>query len=505
MSTDTSQTFDLVITGGRVIDPETKLDAVRNVGINGGTIVVVTEDEIAGKESIDASGHVVAPGFIDMHQHLAAIPFGQKLALRDGVTTPMELEVGAHPVKDWYDGLKGKSQTNYGASSGLMPARELTFNPKYETVYEGDFVYDLVAATAKSHATMKWSTQVATPDELKVIATKVEDGIKDGAIGVGHPVGYMVDGCSQNESIIAQKLAGQYGQAVFTHGRYSSQEPPTGGILGFLEMMGPQSVYGGGLVFHHMTAQALNDTPAALQLFDDARAKGINVIAEVYPYDYGASIVAADYLHPDNYQKNMARSYKDIIEIATMKPLTKDRYDELVKTAPATPIMFMNATEATVQHALAHPSTVVGSDAFAYTIAKTGESAIDWDTPFDAVDGHPRAAGTHALFLKWVREKTVDIPLSLAVSKMTYMIAAFMEDNGAPQMARKGRIQNGADADVTVFDPATVTDNATMQKGGLPSTGIPYVVVNGTIVVKDSEVLKGVCPGQPVWGSAKTA
>ena len=96
-----------------------------------------------------------------------------------------------------------------------------------------------------------------------------------------------------------------------------------------------------------------------------------------------------------------------------------------------------------------------------------------------------------------VREKEL-MPLMLAVSKMTYQYAKFLEDNGIPQMANKGRIKVGADADITIFNPNTVKQNATPANGGLPSTGIPYVVVNGTIVVKDSKVLKGVYPGQPV-------
>jgi N-acyl-D-glutamate deacylase len=90
------------------------------------------------------------------------------------------------------------------------------------------------------------------------------------------------------------------------------------------------------------------------------------------------------------------------------------------------------------------------------------------------------------------------MPLMLAVSKMSYLYAKFLQDNGVPQMAHKGRIQVGADADITVFDAATVKQNATPANGGLPSTGIPYVIVNGTIVVKDSKVLKNVFPGKPI-------
>jgi N-acyl-D-aspartate/D-glutamate deacylase len=268
-------------------------------------------------------------------------------------------------------------------------------------------------------------------------------------------------------------------------------------------MMGPQEVYGGGIVFQHMTAQALNETPAALRLFDDARSKGLQVIGEIYPYNYGASIVGADYLHPDNYGPNMGRSYKDIIETSNLQPLTKERYDELIKTAPTTSIMFYNATEAMVYTALAHPNTVVGSDAFPYTVTKTGKTAFDWDTPYGGVNGHPRGAGTHARMLALTREKKVNIPLSLAISKMSYLIAKFLEDNGVPQMNQKGRIQEGKDADITIFDPKTVKDNSTMKQGGLPSTGIPYVVVNGTVVVKDSKVLRDVFPGKPIYGSGK--
>lgn len=497
----TEKTYDLVILNGRVIDPETGLDAVRNVGIAGDKIAVITTEAIKGKQTIDATNHVVAPGFIDMHNHNTAAPFGQKLAIRDGVTTPMELEAGVYPIDEWYAALMGKSRSNYGATVGSIPAREHIFNQGYKSEFAGDFLFDMQCPD-ETHTSMKWSTQVATEDQIKHVGRLLEEGLQQGAVGVGHCPGYMEFGSTQRESNLAQKLAGKYGRAVFIHGRFSSQMPPTSGLLGIDESMAPQAAYGGGLVIQHMTAQTLALTPQALQLVDDARARGIQVLAEIYPYDYGSTIAGADYLHPDNYQKNMGRDYKDIIEVSTLKPLDKSRYDELVAKAPGTSVMFYNATEETVNQALAHPTTVLGSDSYPYTLKKKGGPAIAWDTPYDAVNGHPRGAGTHARLLHLVREKKVDIPLPLAISKMTYMIAKFLEDNGVAQMAHKGRIQVDADADITLFDPDSVTDNSTMQDGGLPSTGIPYVVVNGTIVVKDSEVLKDVFPGKPIRCSA---
>lgn len=492
-----AETYDLVILNGRVMDPETKLDAVRNVGVKDGKIAVITKKMITGNETIDAQNHVVAPGFIDMHDHNTAAPFGQKLALRDGVTTPMELEAGVYPIDTWYAYLEDKSQTNYGATVGTIPVRETLLNPAYKTKAYGDFLYDM-QKPKDTHTSMKWSTQLATDKQIEQIGTMLEEGLKQGAIGIGHCPGYMVSGSTQKESNLVQMLAGEHGVSTFIHGRFSSQKPPTSGLLGIDEMMAPQAIYGGGVVVQHMTAQTLAVTPQALKFIDDARSRGVKVIAEIYPYDFGGTIVGADYLHPDNYGPMMGRDYKDIIEVSTMKPLTKARYEELVKTAPGTSVMFYNATEETVNKALAHPNTVLGSDSYPYTIRKTGGPAIAWDTPFDGVNGHPRGAGAHAKLLRLVREKEVDIPLIDGVAKMSYLIAKFLQDNGVDQMAYKGRIQVGADADITIFDPKSVKDNSTMKDGGLPSSGIPYVVVNGTVVVKDSRVLKGVYPGKPI-------
>jgi hypothetical protein len=170
------------------------LDAVRNVGINGGTIEIVTDQPITGKETVDATGLVVAPGFIDMHNHNSGVPFGEKLALCDGVTTPLELEAGVSPVTGWYDRLAGKCRSNYGATVGTLPTRERTFNPKYKTVFAGDIVYDLLDAPKQSNSSGKWSTQVPTEEEIGKIRDLLDQGLKEGAIGVGHCAGYMVGG-----------------------------------------------------------------------------------------------------------------------------------------------------------------------------------------------------------------------------------------------------------------------------------------------------------------------
>ena len=487
--------YDLVILNGRVMDPESGLDEVRNVGVKDGKISVITKKNIKGTESIDASGHVVAPGFVDGHHHNVVVPFGRRLALRDGVTTPLELEVGVLPVDKWYASMEGKSATNYGATASIMSAREFTLNPKFKSE-TGRSLYDLEDAKA-SGASMNWSTTVATDAQIEEILAKVEKGVKQGALGVGAPIGYMVDGISQRETYGAQVIAGKYGLLTGLHGRFSGQNRSASGMLGTDEMLGAVLAGGGGLIVQHMTAQCLDLSKYCLEMIDKAYANGNQVIAEIYPYSYGATIVAADYLHPDNYKNNMGHTYSDIVETATMKPLTKERYEYLIKNAPFTGVTFKNASEQVVAETLAHPTVIVGSDAFPYTAKSDGSIVYDWDTPFDAVNGHPRGAGTHALVLQMVREKNL-MPLMLAISKMSYSYAKFLQDNGIPQMANKGRIKVGADADITIFNPDTVKQVATPANGGLPSEGIPYVVVNGTVVVKDSKVLKDVFPGQPI-------
>jgi len=391
-------------------------------------------------------------------------------------------------------------QTNYGATVGVQGARETVLNPSYKTP-NGATVNDAELGKQASFD-MAWATKVATDEQVEQILALVEEGLKQGALGIGYTPGYMVSAVRSEEGIGAQKLAGQYGSFVAMHGRYSGQQPPDDGLLGTLQQIGAAAAYGGGLIVQHMTAQTLGETKAAQALIDAAARRGIPVIAEIYAYTYGATMVAADYLHPDNYQKNMGHTYSDIVEVANMTPLTKATYDSLVKTAPMTSVTFKNATQDELFWALAYPHSFIASDAFPYSKKSDGTFAEDWDTPPDAVNGHPRGAGTRARILRLVREENL-MPLMLAISKMSYMPAKFMEENGVPQMAHKGRIQVGADADITIFDPATVKDNSTPQEGGLLSSGIPYVVVMGTIVVKDSKVVQGVYPGQPVRAPIK--
>ena len=125
----------------------------------------------------------------------------------------------------------------------------------------------------------------------------------------------------------------------------------------------------------------------------------------------------------------------------------------------------------------------------------SGEEA--WNAPYTAYKGHPRTAGTRGKVLRLAREEGV--PLMFTISQLSYWSAKHLGDAGLEAMKVRGRMQNGMVADITIFDPENVKDNATYKAGeqGLPTIGIPYVVVNGQIVVKDSKVLK-IWAGQPI-------
>jgi len=480
--------YDLVILNGRVMDPESGLDAVRNIGIKNGRILDITATTIEGEETIDATGHVVAPGFIDLHVH-GQDPYAIKLLLRDGVTSPLEIEAGAWPVTDYYDERESKSQANYGVSVGHVWARLEAMDgvdPHGLGLYA-----DAINKTAADGS--KWSTERSNPEELKAILAKVEQGLRDGGVGLSFPVGYYTAVGSPEVNTVAG-LAKRYNTFITTHVRYLAQIPPSG-YLGVEELLSVAAANEVPLIVHHVPSNCLALTPECLDLIDQAQKAGHKVAGEFYPYTAGSSIIGADYLGP-GFQERTGMDYEDITYVKTGETMTKELLARYRKEDPGGLMIMRHIKEQDMLAAFQREGVFVGCDGVPFADDKGGIPA--WDAPYGVGKGHPRGAGTHAKVLRMVREKNV-IPLMEAIAKLSFLQAKFLEDM-VPDMRLRGRIKPGAIADITIFDPATVTDNATFDQGknSLPSTGIPHVIVNGTVVVKDSKVLKGVYPGQPI-------
>jgi len=480
--------YDLVILNGRVMDPESNFDAVRNLGVKGGKIAKITKDKISGKETIDATGHVVAPGFIDLHAH-GQDPYAIKLMLRDGATTVLELEAGAFPVSDYYNERKGKSQANYGASVGHVWARLEAMDgvdPHGLGLYSG-----AINATAKDGS--KWSTERSTPEDMKKILANVEQGLREGGVGLSFPIGYYTAVGSPEVNKVAG-LAKRYNTFITSHVRYLAQIPPSG-YLGLEEVLSVATANEVPLIMHHVPSNCLALTPDCLDLIDQAQKAGHKVVGEVYPYTFGSSIIGADYLG-EGFQERTGMDYKDILYVKTGERMTKELLAKYRKEDPGGMMIMDHIKKEDMLAAFKREGVFFGSDSVPFSDDKGGIPA--WDAPYGVGKGHPRGAGTRGKVLKMVREDK-EIPLMEAIAKLTYLQAKFLEDM-VPDMKLRGRLKPGAIADVTIFDPATVTDNSSIETGknSLPSTGIPYVIVNGTVVVKNSKVLKGVYPGQPI-------
>lgn len=494
-----AQSYDVVIANGRVMDPETGFDGIRNVGISGGTIVAITEDAITGTETIDATGHVVAPGFIEGHFH-ATDPFGRKVALRDGLTTQMDFEAGVRDVAKFYADSEGKTQSNYGMVLNAGLAR-LSVLDGMDVAEKGNTPGDMFSfmvndAGAKALAENRkpgWSNTLADREELTRILTLVDEGLRQGALGVGIPVGYMTTGLTQYEMFKYQELATRYGRIANAHTRFAGIRPPTGGMLGIQEMLANALVLDAPFMAAHLNS--VMDWEYTIPLINRARENGAKVWGEVYPYAAASTIAQTDIVLESNFA-NMGITYSDISDLDGTR-WDKQRYDDTRTNRPGSSIVIYNNREEDIGTWLAMPGVVIVSDGMP-PLDENGDY-FPWSEPYEGKSIHPRGAGTRATVLRMVREDNI-MPLMEAISKMSYLHAKYFEElGGIPHFATKGRIQVGADADIVVFDPDTVTDNSTYQlgEGTLPSTGIPCVLVNGVVVVKDS-VVQEVFPGQPI-------
>jgi len=491
-----AQSYDLVINGGRVMDPETMYDAIANVGVRDGRIVAITKEKITGKETIDAKGLVVAPGFIDTHFH-AVDPFGTKLGVADGITTGMDLETGAMPVRDWYASReKNGNQVNYGTTSCLARARMEVHDPelKIEGTVDSTNAFSL-GGKAGEDGVPGWSVSRSNVEQMNRIMKMLDEDLRQGALGVGVPAAYMARGLTSYEVLETQRTAARYGRLVSVHTRYHlNSQTPTEAPIALDEILANAMLLRAPLLMAHDNDYGWWENEEKLQL---AREQGYNVWGEYYPFAAGSTLVSADFLRPELWEKVNGYKYEETIYDPTAdKFLTKDEYLAAVKGRPGlTVVVHIPPRKAWIKYWLTIPEMVTASDAMVGL--DTAGKMLPWDADVSLYAGHPRTASTYSMTLQLARENGV--PLMFTLSQLSYWNAKHLGDMGLEAMKERGRVQVGKIADLTLFNPETVKANATYKAGenGLPPTGIPYVIVNGTIVVKEGKVLP-VRPGQPI-------
>ncbi|MBL8203229.1 MAG: amidohydrolase family protein [Blastocatellia bacterium] len=447
--------FDLVIANGRVVDPDSKLDAVRHVGIRGKSIAAISASPLKGKRSVDAKGQVVTAGFIDLHSH-GQDDENYRFKAMDGVTTALEMEVGASPVSQWYAEREGKSLINFGATVGHIPARMALLGDT------GTWLPRDKAITAQLNGEQK-----------SQLLQTLQQGLNEGAIGVGFGLAYVY-GATREEIFDAFKVAAKNNVTCFVHARSHGAIDPGSALEAMQEVIANAAGTGASLHIVHVTSTGLSQTPACLELIKGARQRGLDVTTEAYPYIAGMTGLETA-IFSDGWQQKLNITYKDLQWVATGERLTAESFARYRQQGGL--VVIFSIPEAAANLAVTDPDIMIASDG----LLTNGK-------------GHPRGAGSYARVLGYYVREQKTLSLMDALRKISLLPAQRLE-KAVPMMRNKGRLKVGADADVVVFDPARVIDKATFENPAQYSAGITQVFVNGVAVVQDGKLVEGVKPG----------
>ncbi len=467
------ETYDVVFLQGRVMDPETGLDAVRNVGIRGSEIVAITEDAITGDVTIDATELVVSPGFIDLHAHGQGNQ-ANGFQARDGVTTALELEDGVPDVGAYLRGRGQGSILNYGATISHMAARTWVMPQHADAVRraeeileapEEDDLMELYGLTGAG------AYDTVAGEQLDDLRDRLELGMAQGGLGIGMAHQYY-PGATHEEIFRVFQMAGEQETPIFTHVREM-------GIAAMQEVIANATATGAPLHIVHVNSSSLGKISPILDLIGGAQERGIDVTTEAYPYT-AASTSLQSAIFDEGWQEGLGITYGDLQWQDTGERLTEETFEKYREEGGVVIIHMMKPEW--IETALSSPFVMVASDGMPY-----------------APGAHPRSAGTFSRFLgRYVRDQNV-LSLMEGLAKVTIMPARRLEAI-SPQMRRKGRIQIGSDADITVFDPRRIIDTATFEDDLSYSEGVVHVLVNGEFVVKDEATVEGAMPGRAIVG-----
>lgn len=477
-----------------MVDPRTGTQRVADVVIEDGKVVAVGAPPPPAEEAtiVDVTGHVVGPGFIDLHSHVDSIA-GQRLQAMDGVTATLDLEAGLMPIEKAYARAAADGRPlHYGFSASWGDARavaHLGIRP------EADLVSSL--AMLGDPAWQRTSTSAERATWLGLLEKELEKG----ALGIGVLMGYAPRS-DPAEFLDVAALAARTGTATFTHVREIVEADPSTPIDGSAEITRAAAETGAAMHHCHVNSTSRRHVDRVLGLLDTSRASGSRVTVEAYPYGAGSTAIGAYFLAPERLPAWGLRP-TDISLVSTGERVADlRRLEELRAIDPGAVcvVRFLDEDDAEdaamLRRALAFPDAIVASDAMHVEWPDGTRESREWPLP-PGGQTHPRTAGTFARSLRRMVRETRTWTWAEAFRRCSYLPARVIEPF-TPAMRTKGYLAAGADADLVVLDPTRITDAATYVDPTRPSVGVAHLLVDGTFVVRDGALQADAYPGRPL-------
>jgi len=482
-----------VLRGGRVVDPGSGTDRVTDLLIDGDRVAAVG-DGLEGDRTLDVSGLVVGPGFVDLHSHVHGVA-GQRLQALDGVTTSLELEAGLMPVADAYRRCAEEGRPlHYGFSASWAQARGQVLAGVHPEADIGG-AFSLLADE-------RW-TRSSSREQLDVWIGLLRSELEEGALGVGVLVGYAPR-TDPGEYLAVARLAAEAGVPTWTHVRELVENDPATPVDGSEEVVAAAGETGAHMHHCHVNSTSRRHIDRVLATIERARAEGSPVTVEAYPYGAGSTAVGAWFLAPERLAATAQRPDQIVLLPSGERIADEEHLRAVRASAPATTciVEFLDESDpadlALLRRSLTFPDSIVASDAMPVLWADGRADPHQWPLP-PGGSTHPRTAGTFSKAIRTLVVESGEWSWLEAFRRCSWLPARVLDF--APAAQGKGHLGPGADADVVVLDPSCVSDAATYLEPTRPSVGVRHLFVAGEAVVRDGDLVPEAMPGRPLRAS----